>query len=494
MMKIIFRSCALTLLYSFLLFPVLPAFSQIDPPLRIELQSEKDQQEYQFVSLAQQGVAVFFKSAPLTADTAQWVFIHYDKNLVNNNIFKIKLPNLCQYLASDLSNHKLYLFLQKPAYKKDTLKNYLLEWDLIQNNFQLFYLQNYKMPYGFSMKIVKDYLFMVADEQKTKNIVYYNFKTHNQQVIQFFEDEIISIESFCVDTVAQKTYFCMFLKNKKGSRAELFTTDYSGKIKERTVFPYYPEIVYNSARMTLAGKDSVLIVGGYSNNKDKKQSGCYSGIYSMIYAGNQLSDIKTYSLGALLAQDSGLDTKYLSEPNLTMNGYITQSNGHIFFITNVFYPEYQYNPSSYGSFGYYGYEPPTQIFTGFRFLNSYIMEFDFQGILLNKWTIPITHLLTQSLYNPVNVYQDKYENMLIYYTNKDKIISQYMKGSQLLQAQTELPLVLTNKTDILEYSSNLAMQHWYDNNFLLSGYQYIKNSQRGKEKRYVFFLNKLICE
>ena len=69
-----------------------------------------------------------------------------------------------------------------------------------------------------------------------------------------------------------------------------------------------------------------------------------------------------------------------------------------------------------------------------------------------------------------------------------------MNGKQVLGAKAAIPVALTDKTDILEYSSNIAMQHWYNNSFLLSGYQYIKNAQRGKGKRYVFFLNKLICE
>ena len=69
-----------------------------------------------------------------------------------------------------------------------------------------------------------------------------------------------------------------------------------------------------------------------------------------------------------------------------------------------------------------------------------------------------------------------------------------MNGKQVLSPQTTIPIELTNKTDILEYSSDVSMQHWYDNKFLVSGYQYIKNTQRGKGKRYVFFLNKLVCE
>jgi hypothetical protein len=460
------------------------------------MESAKDQQDYKFVSLAEQGAAVFYPSAVLSADTMQWVFIHYDTNLVRTNLYKLKLPNLCQHLASDFFQTKLYLFLQKPAFKKDTLKNYLLEWDMLTHNFQLYHLQNYLSPYLTSIKVADDYVCMVVDESKMKSMIYYNYKTDTKQVVQFTEDEITSMESFGIDTLSKETYVCLFLRNKKETYAKLFVTDYSGRMKRETVLPLYPDIVYNSAKITLAGKDSLLITGGYSNMKDKKNRSCYSGIYTLLYTKNRFSDINIYSLGALLDKDADVKTKYLNESNLAMNGHVRQSNGHIFYVTELFYPEYQYTSPrrSYGYYGYYDYEPATQIFAGFRLVNAYIFEFNPQGILLNEWYFPISNVLTQSLYNLVDVYQDNQENTLMYYVYKNEIVSQFMNGQRVLEAQSAIPVDLAHRTDILEYSSNVSMRKWYGNTFLLSGYQYIKNSQRGKGKRYVFFLNKLVCE
>ena len=487
-------------LFTFLLilnsqFSILNSFAQVDPPLRIELESAKDQQDYKCVSLANQGVAVFYQSAILSVDTAQWVFIHYDTNLVRTNIYKIKIPNLCQYVAADFSNEKLYLFLQKPAHKKDTLKNYLLEWNIATEDFQLFDLQNYKLPYLSSIKVADDYLFMIIHDQKARSIIYYNYKTDYKQTILFPDDEIISIESFGVEPVLKHTYFCMFLKNKQGSRAELFITDFLGNITTRAVLPFYPDLIYNSTRIAVVGKDSALLSGGYSNIKDKKTKGSYTGIYTMLFTKNKFTEINTYPFGALLTDHSGLNAKQYADPNLTMNMHVTPSNGHFFAITELFYPEYQYTTSSsYRSYRYYGYDPPTQVFAGFRFVNAYILEFDAQGLPVNDWVFPILNVLTQSLYNLADIYQDKEKNTLMFYAYQNEITSQYVNGKQVLEAQAALPVALMSKGDVLEYTSNLAMRNWYDNNFLVSGYQYIKNNQRGKGKRYVFFLSKMVCE
>jgi len=474
----------------------LNSFAQADPPLRIELESAKDQQDYKFISLGNQGVAVFYKSAILSLDTAQWVFLHYDTNLVRINTHKLKIPNLCQFMAADFSKDKLYLFLQKPAHKKDTLRNYLLEWNILAENFQLFDLQNYKHPFVSSIKVAEDYLFITVHDPKAMAIIYYNFKNHTKQAIQFTDDEIISIESFCIDTSLKRTAFCMFLKNKQGTRAELFVTNYSGNTIARAILPVYPDFVYNSTKISIAGRDSLLLSGGYSLSKDKKTRGSYTGIYNLLFVKNRFSEINSYPFDALLTDDSGLNTRQFSETNLTMNMHVTQSNGNIFAITELFYPEYQYTTSStsYRGYRYYGYDPPTQIFAGFRFLSTYILEFDTQGQLLNNWIFQINNVLTQSLYNLVSLYQDKEGNTLIYYVFLNEITSQFVNGKQILTPQAAIPVELMSKADFLEYSSNLSMQQWYNNNFLLSGYQYIKSSQRGKGKRYVFFINKLICE
>ena len=495
-----FKSLNLKLLIIFFLlssFSFLPACAQIDPPIRAEFESAKDQQDYFFVPIANQGVVVFYQSAVLSLDTAQWIFLQYDNNLVKKNIYKIKLPNLCQYQASDFSGNKLYFFFSKQAFRKDTLKNYLLEWDLRSELFQLFELQDHKYQYVSSIKVRDDHLFTIVNDQKIKTIVFYNYKTDIRQSLQLTDDEIFSIESFVIDTNAKKTAFCLFIKNRKGSRAELFITDYSGKVISQKTFPVYPEIVYNSAKIALVGRDSLLITGGYSNIKEKKNQGSYSGIYTMLFSMNKFSEINTYPFGALLSRDIETSSKLLSEPNAAMYGHIKQVNGRIFAITELYYPEYQYTTSStsYRGYGYYGYnEPPTRVFAGYRYLNAFILEFNAQGVLINEWYFPIRNVLTQSVFNLVGLHQDNEDNTLFYYAYKNEIVSQYMNGKKVLSAQSATPIELPSKMDVLEYSSNISMRHWYDNNFLLSGYQYIKNSQRGKGKRYVFFLNKLVCE
>jgi len=473
------------------------SFAQVNPPLRIELESAKDQQDYKFVPLGEQGVAIFYQSAIINVDTAQWVFILYDTNLVRTNLYKLKIPNLCKFMAADYSNDKLYLFLQKPAHKKDTIRNYLLEWNIISEDFQLFDLQNYKHPFVSSIKVAEDNLFIVVHDQKAMAIIYYNYKTNTKQAIQFTEDEIVSIESFCIDKRLKRTGFCMFLKNKQGTRAEFFVTDYSGKIIYRDHLPYYPEVIFNSCKISLVGNDSLLVTGGYSHIKDKKVKGSYSGIYTFLFVKNRFTEINLYPFGALLTSETGLNLKQFSDPNLTMNAHTLQSNGRTFVITELFIPEYQYTSTSYNpyrSYRYYGYDPPTQVFAGFRYMSAYILAFDTQGILLNDWVFPINNVLTQSIYNLVGLYQDEQENTLMYYVNQKEITSQFLNGKQVLAAQASVPVELLNRTDVLEYSSNLSMRSWYNNIFLLSGYQYIKNSQRGKGKRYVFFINKLVCE
>jgi len=62
----------------------------------------------------------------------------------------------------------------------------------------------------------------------------------------------------------------------------------------------------------------------------------------------------------------------------------------------------------------------------------------------------------------------------------------------VLDKTTSIFIETSRKNDIIEYSEKLQMENWYENNFLIHGYQYLKNnSKNNKGKRYVFFVNKL---
>ena len=78
-------------------------------------------------------------------------------------------------------------------------------------------------------------------------------------------------------------------------------------------------------------------------------------------------------------------------------------------------------------------------------------------------------------------------------TNRNnRIFSTLINGYETLEKLTSMNIETMSTRDVVEYNQGTEMQRWYGDNFLVSGYQYLRNRDKAtKAKRFVFFINKL---
>jgi hypothetical protein len=87
------------------------------------------------------------------------------------------------------------------------------------------------------------------------------------------------------------------------------------------------------------------------------------------------------------------------------------------------------------------------------------------------------------------------EETLLYYPFNTYITATLLHDATTIEPLETINLETNYPRDVVEYSRDARITHWYGNNFLCSGYQYIRNGTKGlKSKRYVFYLNKLRYE
>ena len=80
----------------------------------------------------------------------------------------------------------------------------------------------------------------------------------------------------------------------------------------------------------------------------------------------------------------------------------------------------------------------------------------------------------------------------IFYPYNSNLSYCLINGYETIESTETIPIECLYKKDMVEYSRDLNMYNWYDNKFIISGYQQIvNNSKSAKGKRYVFFMNKL---
>ena len=105
-------------------------WAQSDPPLRIELPTAQDADDYHFTLMGKEGAMVFYEGLQLSEDSTEWVMMHYDTNLQKQYAYNIYLPPQAAFRQSFYEKGSLYLLYQDVVGKKEIPKTYISVVDI----------------------------------------------------------------------------------------------------------------------------------------------------------------------------------------------------------------------------------------------------------------------------------------------------------------------------------------------------------------------------
>lgn len=162
--------------------------------------------------------------------------------------------------------------------------------------------------------------------------------------------------------------------------------------------------------------------------------------------------------------------------------------GDLYVLTaESYYPEYHYE----NNFDSRGYMYQMQVFDGYRTNNCIVAAFNEQGRLLWDNYMHIEDIRSYILQENVLVFAEKDSSIVMAYYSDEKIKSKVVKGNEVVYKKSEDRVeTVYNETVISEKDGHI--EHWYDNKFILSGYQTIIG--KDSRKRKVFFFNMISFE
>ena len=470
---------------------------QRNPPLRVELATAKDVDDYKSAQIGEKGVFVFYEGNLLNVDTATWIFMRYDTNLQKKENLRILLPANINYELSYFANGHLYLLFQDQFQRKSTAKSYLLDINVEDNSTTLHTISELSDLNIEMLKMAGNHAIMLSYVKDNYNIYMYSSEQDKLITPELAPEFYIKSIEFCeIDTFQKMIYWGLVLsESAKSSVLSLIVTDYQGNVITREIFPYYSGYYYNSARLSVIDATRSLIIGTYTAENNKNTGNLHTGVYTLTYKNNKMGDPEYYNFTHIKNKDSISDNKYRNK-GVNLNiliGDIFQQNGQFSLVNEIFYPEYSYTSSSsmidpY----YYGYNTmPSSSFAGYRYVNAYVTTFDQNGKLLWDLYMPFSNILTQRLLTRVAVCNFE-DYAVVYYPYNASLTYTMVEGEEIIEPLTSINMPTFHKEEIVEYSRNPRFEKWHGNYFLNSGYQYIRGGKEGKKaKRYVFFLSKM---
>lgn len=169
---------------------------------------------------------------------------------------------------------------------------------------------------------------------------------------------------------------------------------------------------------------------------------------------------------------------------------ILNNKGQLVITAEAYSPEYHTNTQM--SYDYYGRAFPTsyQVFDGFRYSHAFIAAFDSSSKMVWNNGMEMRDIITKYLNRKLNCYFEG-DDIVLFYNANNKIAFKTINGNNILDNTSYTPVVPKRGTDqpIDEYLGTI--EYWYDDYFIATGYQTIRNNYLESNKRNVFYISKM---
>src|SRR5574344_533776 len=131
-MKKIILSCFLGLILFWILGVELTSAQVLDPPLRVEIELEKDSYPIHLISMKEQGILILREKALDHKEEYQIQFITYDTNLMPQNEFNYNIDINYEYKTSLYHNQSVYVVFQPSSARKENDNVLILKYTIGQ--------------------------------------------------------------------------------------------------------------------------------------------------------------------------------------------------------------------------------------------------------------------------------------------------------------------------------------------------------------------------
>jgi len=491
-------------------------------PVRLEVAGDLDVESYHVELVGEDGVLVFYESNEINEKGKRvWYFGLLNKLLKQEWLKSVPLQSKLEYSTSTKANGKVYFLFKN---RDKVSKEYdIYEIVIFNINEQHFTSISGSIPYkskisGFSI-LDNTACFGLQMERQKADLAFVDLTTGEIVPVHLNKEEEVLIETIHADKKTKRFYMVakyfnpvtfftdyIYIYNSSGKKISTLKVDYPDNLRIPRNFKF--------ASITL---DQLSIMGTYDllagrkpswkdlgSETDYESQALSAGFFFLHFNKGEQNKFAFYDF-------MKFDNTYYSIHGKEIR--TSKSNDYDFKKVNVFYKisnpliiHYDdktvfsvelYKPyfktESRMDYDFYGrpYPMTYQVFDGYEYYDVIFSGFDSNGNMVWNNDFPINDLKTYSLKN--HVIAVAANNLLTFaYVNKGKIISQTFKGATDIGDREEMPLETKFKKDRVVQDENNRLKYWYEDYYLVYGYQKLRNrSLQDKSLRTVFYINKI---
>ena len=543
------------LLIAFLITTAFTSWAQSRNPLRLEIPSPAGSDPFNYVTAGKYGICVFFPTVSQSGkDSISWSFMMTDDQLKEKWHKMVPLHEDVTFLKSLSTKEAVYLlFHDTKRNNGGNIFVFMIIPRLQVITMHRGNIPEKAEVVDF--EISKDVAFIGYNNRKEQpgitGFSLVNGEIRNYNITAEKDALLLDIS---IDTARQDIY-ATYKIQFSSSRNRLFVNQYNSAGTLEKTFDFSEQAEkknFNSAQYIPMGQGNGVLAGTYGFNvtSARRQYDYYDNYYNRYYYnyyspyysrqpdydanedktpvsdGYFTSTVKSGIAGKIKYFNfSGFNNayKYITDPNAlrvkarpvkkkekssenepsdveadndrTLNlRLITHEvlidKGQFIIIAEAYSPEYHTNTQM--SYDYYGRAYPTsyQVFDGFRYSHAFIAGFDSSGSMVWNNGMEMRDIITKYLNRKLNCLFEGDEAVL-YYNANNKVAFKTISGSTIVENTSYTTLTPKRSSDqpLDEYLGTI--EHWYDNYFIATGYQTIRNNNLESNKRNVFYISKM---
>ncbi len=513
----------LLVLATYLIFLNLSLMAQKLLPVRLEVAGDIDVETYHVEPVGKNGVLVFYESTETTEKGKRvWYFALLDKILKQQWLKSVPLQNKLEFKASVQNTQKVYfLFKNREKVSKDYDVYEIVVYDKTEQHFTSI---SGSIPYKskiIGFEIIGNTACVGLEMNKQKaDVAFIDLTSGEITPVHLDKEDEVLIEMVHADQPSERFYVIakyfnpvtfftdyLYVFGQNGKTITTLKVDYPDNLRIPRNFKF-AAITNNQINMVgtydlLAGRkpswtdlvgetdyDSKALAAGffYLDFKDGKQD--RFAFYDFMKFDNTYYSVHGKEIRTSKSKNN--IGKNINVFYKISNPQITKLKESTVFSVELYKPYFK--TESRMDYDFYGRPYPItyEVFDGYEYYDVIFSGFDKNGNMVWNNDFPINDLKTYSLKNHVIAVPDN--NFITFaYVHNGKIISQTFNGATDLGDREKTPLATAFKKDRIVQDENNRLKHWYDDYYLVYGYQKLKNrSLQDKSSRTVFYINKIV--
>jgi hypothetical protein len=530
MKRLIFFVAAALLVAGAITFSPFGAKAQFAQPHRYEREQKNSDDNFQIISLKQNGLALFRERDKYKQNNKIWELIFLDTALVEKKIIELEIKERYRMIGYEVTDRNIYFLFRTGDTNRNDL--YLIDID-IKDASKTEYTIKPDIDFKLTHFITAGSNFIFGGYVNSEAvIVLFDPATNGLKVVPgFFQKDTELVD---MRTNVNKTFnIVLFDRSNRFEKKLIFKTfDHTGKELLNDMVNVDPSISLQSGLSSALEREELVIAGTWGDKSSKQSSGFfvlpinpfaeqkiqYYGFGELNHAVDYLPEKRagkikesarelvregkrpsftSYVTPFRIQEDK--DGFYLLAEVFAPSSSAPQTTNP-FYYNNYYMPYGSYNPYWSGFYypGFsrmyrpYMYNPSQRNVDEVKTLATIVLSFDENGKVKWDQSLKLDEIRLPAMTQVGDFARIGNEIVILYKQESDIKMKRIPLDSDSPTETTQKVKTLA-ELDVIrsEKESESGVRHWYGNSFYVWGYQTIRNTSSDVRVRDVFYINRI---